>query len=200
MCTPSLRRRALIGALLALTTSTPGVLVAHEFPLERGLVVQMSANEVHVLVSYQDPRTDRSSLLFKNYDINADGRLEGKEAQLAAGQLLPMALQGVKLEVPGLKPGTTLPQVKIERTTKGELVMMALVTYTLPAWTTKEPTRQFKVSLDSKKTPPLQVVFKGIEGVQIKDITPRHKRFVVSGQSTLATFVKGVASKASSTR
>lgn len=185
-------RHMLLATLLFLAMSTPGVLIAHEFPLERGVVVQMSPTEVHVLVSYQDPRTDRSSLLFKTYDINADGRLEGKEAQLAAGQLLPMALQGVRLEVPGLRPGTKTPKVKIERTKKGELVMMALVTYTLPAWTDKEPTRQFKVSLDAgKKTPPVQVVFKGIEGVKIQDITPRHKRFVTPGQSSVATFVRG---------
>ena len=204
MCAPSLKHgRTITERAMTLSTSKilliatvgcclqqPTVAHAHDLPTERGVVVQMGESQAHVLVSFQDPRKERVRLIYKRYDLNGDGKLDEKESKLAAKLLLPIALQGVQFEVPGLHPAAHDPQIKIKRTKKGELIMLALVSYTLPKWQKPTP-RQFKVTVKKTRNyPALQVTFMAVEGVQLKAINPPKLTTIRPGQHLTATFEK----------
>ena len=173
-------------------THTPAM--AHELPTERQIIVQLGASHASVLITYQDPRRERADVVFGRYDLNRDGLLDPHEATLAAQMVLPMALQGVQIEVVGHSPQVQEPRVKIVRDKRGELVMMALVTYALPTLP-QDQTRELRVSLSGERRYPALVVrFDGLDQVTLARVDSRQghaaaKPVVLEpGQTTRATF------------
>lgn len=121
---------ALAAALLALAPATPAH--SHEMPAERALIAQMTPGHVELLLTHEEPASERVSLLLARYDLDRDGQLRGPEARLAARQWLPHTLAGLRFEVPGQAPRSLPPEIKFERTPEGALRMAALMRYELP--------------------------------------------------------------------
>lgn len=181
-------------SLCALMPLGASVSSAHELAAERQLVVQLGVSHASVLVTLEERDKARADLIFARYDLNRDGKLEGPEAELAAQLVLPMALQGITLEVVGERPAAQEPKIKLKRTQRGELAMMALVTYALPALK-PEAKRTFRVSLrDDHKYPGLMVRFDALEpvltiGVKSEDgLIANTPIALASGQHTEAIF------------
>lgn len=195
MTTMTTRHLLMLCALVTLTTQGASTSRAHELAAERQLIVQLGASHASVLVTLEERDKARADLIFARYDLNRDGKLEGPEAELAGQLVLPMALQGITLEVIGERPGAQEPKLKFKRTTKGELAMMALVTYTLPPLAPQKK-RTFRVSMrDDREYPGLLVRFDALEpmhtlGVKSQDglISPNTPIALAKGQHTEAIF------------
>ena len=105
---------------------------AHTFPRARQLRAELAPGHVDVLLSYEEPPTDRTRLLIQRFDLDRDGQLSGAESQTAATALLPAALEGLQLEVPGQRPAMQPPQLKLRHDAEGRLVLLALLRWELP--------------------------------------------------------------------
>lgn len=167
------RRLRALGAacvLSALCALSAQRIDAHELPTERQIIVQLGQSHASVLISLEDPRKELAGVVFARYDLNRDGELDERETALAARMLVPMALQGLELEIPGEAPQAEQePKIKVKRTPNGQLIMWALMTYKLPA---NAAQRQFKVSLkQDRRYPAVLLRFDALEPATLTGIT-----------------------------
>ncbi len=184
----SFARRACGASLLALVALTSVLVSAHESQPERELVVQLGPKRASVLLTYKAARGEAVELTFARFDVNRDGQLTGPEIELAAQSWAPIMLHALRFEIPGERPGTTPPQIKMARQDNGDLMLMALVTYELPEQA-PEATRDFKVTLDEARGARVtRVMFQAEPGLALVRVAGREHdaRSASSSPLTLA--------------
>ncbi|RDV38771.1 hypothetical protein DV096_08170 [Bradymonadaceae bacterium TMQ3] len=124
-------RLALGLSLLSGLTLGPSPSHAHEIGAERQVLVQVFEDRVDVALFYTEAPGARSGLLLTRFDVNGDGKLEGPEADLAGRALLPRMLGGLQFELPGERPRTGQPELKVE-VRQGRVAAAAMMSYALP--------------------------------------------------------------------
>lgn len=117
--------------LLAGLTLAPPPSYAHEIGADRQVLVQVFEDRVDVALFYTEAPGARSGLLITRFDVNGDGKLEGPEADLAGRALLPRMLGGLQFELPGERPRTGQPELKVE-VRQGRVAAAAMMSYALP--------------------------------------------------------------------
>ncbi|TXD38431.1 hypothetical protein FRC98_05955 [Lujinxingia vulgaris] len=133
---PHRAQRCVLTALLAMLTLgalslPPDLADAHDIGAERQVLVQVFEDRVDVALFYTEAPGARSGLLITRFDVNGDGELEGPEADLAGRALLPRMLGGLQFELPGERPRTGQPELKVE-VRQGRVAAAAMMSYALP--------------------------------------------------------------------
>lgn len=122
----------LCAALVVSLTLAPQPSYAHEIGADRQVLVQVFEDRVDVALFYTEAPGARSGLLITRFDVNGDGELEGPEAELAGRALLPRMLGGLQFELPGERPRTGQPELKVE-VRQGRVAAAAMMSYALPS-------------------------------------------------------------------
>ncbi len=161
-----MRHGALIAVLAALLL--PSVAAdAHEFPVERSLLAQVSLDRVEMMLVYTEPAGPRTDLLIAKFDLDNDGEIAGPELKLAEGELTKRAFRGLELEFLGERAGMHPPEMKVKRTREGGLAAAFYLHYRLDE---KVAERTFVVRLEgsAERIIPLVLVVEAGEGLKLK--------------------------------
>ncbi len=155
----------LIGMITMLCAFLPLDLHAHDSPAKREVIVQLSGDEVSILLDYEMPAGEDVERLMVRHDLDHDGIISDLETPRLAARLIPSAFAGLNFEVIDERPATQEPQVKIKRTEEGRLAMAVLLTYKLDPIATK---RRLRVTLhDDPHTIDTPIIIQTTESLTI---------------------------------
>lgn len=166
---------------------------AHDLPVERDLIVQLTAEQAHVLLQYRVPAGDDVARFMSRFDVDHDGRISSFEAARATPVWLPIALQGLRFELPETRSEAEEPQVKYAIDEEsGALTVMAMITYRVPRLHA-EARRTFRVWLEEDPhAVPTSIAFQSLAPLSLashpdRQNTPRQR--LGAGASLEATFM-----------
>lgn len=129
----------------------------HSLPIERSLMIAVHADRVEVLGIYAEAPGLRTDRLLAMYDLDRDGRLDGRELPLAAPEIATRAFLGIHVELDGTTPPVS-PEIKCKRESNRGLSCAVYARID-----TREATQRLRVSLDARSgvTPTLVRVSAG---------------------------------------
>lgn len=111
---PGRLRHVLHVAALWLCLGTPASLSAHNVAIERSLMIDVAPTQVEILAIYSEPPGIRTERLLALYDLDRDGRLDGKELLHAMPEVAKRAFLGIQILVDG-QPANFTPTMRCKR-------------------------------------------------------------------------------------
>ncbi len=150
-------------------------LAAHEgLPIERSAIAQIHSDRVEILLMYSEPPGPRSDALLGRYDLDGDGRIDGKkETALAMPEVSKRMALGLRFEVDGERPQMKPPELKVEKDRSGGLAAALYLTYELDPLEVGSRTLNIRVS-DRRGVVPLSIIVEAGEGLTIAETDMPH--------------------------
>jgi hypothetical protein len=166
----SLKRLTVISVLAVVSMIVLSTAVAHDLPQERTVLVQISENQIEVMLVFLEPPGPRAEIMLERFDLNRDGELRGAEAMLAGGEWTGRVLDGLQFEVAGETPTPRAPEIKFRREQRGALSAAVYARWDLEPLGADQTRTVHVRMLRQADNVPTEVTFQASAPLELSDI------------------------------